>query len=68
MRTLVGKVMSLLPGFVITFVLSSTFNFMSPVTVHGDFGFQGNKSVSASTFSPCVRTGCHDLRFLIVEF
>ena len=59
---------NVLPGFVITFVLSSTFNFMSPVTVHGDFGFQGNKSVSASTFSPCVRTGCHDLRFLIVEF
>ena len=56
MRTILGKVMS--------------FNFMAAVTVHSDFGGQGNKSVTVSIISPSI---CHeemgpDLSFLNVDF
>ena len=45
--TFVGKVMSLLfntlSRFVIAFLQRASFNFMTAVTVHSDFGAQENK-------------------------
>ena len=53
----------------------ASFNFMAAVTIHSDFGKQGNKLCHLFYFSPfCLPwsdgTGCHDLRFyfLNVEF
>ena len=35
-----------------------SFNFMAAVTIHGDFGAQEIKAVTASTFSPSI---CHEV-------
>ena len=50
-----------------------SFNFVAAVTVHSDLGAQENKICHCFQFSPFYLpwsdgTGCHDLRFLNVEF
>ena len=61
---------NVLPGFAITFLLSSKHLLISWLQSLSVVILDSKKikSVSASTSSPCVRTGCHDLSFLIVEF
>ena len=61
---------NVLPGFVITFLPSSKHLLISwPKSLSVVIlDSKKIKSVSASTFSPCVRTGSHDLSFLTVEF
>ena len=70
--TFVSKVMSLLFN-----MLSSkeqvSFNFMGAVTVHSDFKAQENEIWHCFHIFPIYlpwsdRTGCHDLRFLNIEY
>ena len=75
-RTLVGKVISLLLGCLVWSCLffqgASVFYFMAAVTICSDFGAPKIKSDTVSTVTPSFPwsdgTGCHDLRFLNVEF
>ena len=46
-----------------------SFNFIATVTIHNDFGAQGNKALSLflllPIYLPCSNgTGCHDLYFI----
>ena len=66
----VGKVMSLLFNMLSRLVIA---NFMAAVTVYSDFGAQENKVYHCFHCFPIYLpwsdgTGCHDLRFLNVEF
>ena len=59
----VGKVMSLLLNAVkvchcFPFKEQVSFNFMTAVTIHSDYGAKKIKSVTASTFSPST---CHEV-------
>ena len=74
-RTFVGKVMSLLFNMLSRLVIaflprSKNLNFMAAVTICSDFGDQENKVCHC--FPICLPwsdgTGCHDFRFLNVEF
>ena len=76
--TSVSKVMSLLfnmlSRFVIAFLLRSKYLFISWLQLPpNDFGAQENKICHCFHFPPLylplsVRTGCHDLSFLNIEF
>ena len=75
--TFVNKVMSLLfsmlSKFITAFLPRSKCLFMAAVTICSDFGAQENKVCHYFQFSPIYLpwsdgTGCHDLRFLNVEF
>ena len=66
---------NILPRFVIALFFKEqvSFNFMAAVTVHSDFGIQGNKISHYFHFFPMYLpwsdgTRCHDLSFLNVEF
>ena len=77
-QTFVGKVMSLLFNPMSRFVLaflpgSNCLNFLAAFTVCSDFGAQENKVCHCFHCLPTDLpwsdgTGCHDLRFLNVEF
>ena len=75
--TFVGKVVSLLFNMLSRLLLSSkeqaSLNFMPAVTVCSDFGAQENKVCHCYHCFPIYLpwsdgTGCHDLRFLNIEF
>ena len=76
--TFISKVMSLLFNMLSRFVIFSSkkqasFNFMAAVTVLSDCGAQENKVCHCFHCLPIYfpwsdGTGCHDLRFLNVEF
>ena len=76
--TFISKVMSLLFNMLSRLVIAvlprskRLFNFMPVVTIHSNFGVQENKVCHCFHFSPSVchevMAGCHDLRYLNVEF
>ena len=56
-QTFVGKVMSLLSNM-LSSKEQASFNFMTAVTIHSDFGAQKIKSVTVSIVSPSI---CHEV-------
>ena len=77
-QTFFGKVISLLFNMLSRFVIdflsrSKCLNFIAAVTIHSDFGTQGNKVCHCFHFCPfCLLwsdgTRCHDLSFWMLNF
>ena len=77
-QTIFGKVISLLFNMLSRFVIdflsrSKCLNFIAAVTIHSDFGTQGNKVCHCFHFCPfCLLwsdgTRCHDLSFWMLNF